>query len=503
MVGQVLAQTNNPADIQSGWLVKNNKYAEVFYVDASKMLRWINNEATAAKQFGPNWNKIIKEYDDLGKAGLKFGDEIKLSDPLINQPSNNGTLKFSVNEIDSGWLSGIAVDSANNLYYLNRVTKGDADVTQLKKYSNNKTEVIAEGDLSRIFIDKKGNIWGYWPSLGTNDSGLFKLQGNQWVNFASKSNFLPDNVIYDIAENSKGLWIATYGGLVLYDYNTWKVFTYNDWKPTDYFKKNDVEQVEANDSYVVFGNFFDTYVYQDSKFTKLAGSFKNGYDLYLDGDELWQYAQSWDEGLFRYNIKTGNQKLFSVNDGLSSGKMEKITKDHNGNYWFLPYSTDKTPFYGIYKFDGSKFTQYNRPENMINYGQFQKIATDSKNNIYVTDGNAIYKLDTTSSSAGSTSADVTIKSLEYVPSVSTATKAQFLIEVGNGAGKAYHAMFYSDYKEGQNNVNFLGYGASCGPKSSVFSGSKESSWDVSSGCFIGAYWNNPIRGEHEITVVLS
>jgi len=52
MAGQVLAQANNTADIQSGWLVKNNKYVEVFYVDANKMLRWINNEATAKKQFG-------------------------------------------------------------------------------------------------------------------------------------------------------------------------------------------------------------------------------------------------------------------------------------------------------------------------------------------------------------------------------------------------------------------------------------------------------------------
>ena len=88
MAGQVLAQTNSVADIQTGWLVKNKKYAEVFYVDANKMLRWINNEATAKKQFGVGWQKLIKEYDDLSTAGLKFGNMIKLSDPLVsNDPS--------------------------------------------------------------------------------------------------------------------------------------------------------------------------------------------------------------------------------------------------------------------------------------------------------------------------------------------------------------------------------------------------------------------------------
>lgn len=68
------AQSNS--DINPGWLVKNNKFAEVFYVDTALKLRWIKNETVAIKHFGVNWAQLIKEYDDLNSLGLSFGDDI-------------------------------------------------------------------------------------------------------------------------------------------------------------------------------------------------------------------------------------------------------------------------------------------------------------------------------------------------------------------------------------------------------------------------------------------
>ena len=64
------------SDIKPGWLVKNKKYAEVFYVDTDRKLHWIINEKAALKHFGPTWNQVIKEFDDLSASGLLFSTNL-------------------------------------------------------------------------------------------------------------------------------------------------------------------------------------------------------------------------------------------------------------------------------------------------------------------------------------------------------------------------------------------------------------------------------------------
>lgn len=82
--GSDLRATNTPtpapatdavtvSDIQPGWLVKNNAFAEVFYVTSNLTLQWIVNEAAAVKHFGATWSQDIKEFDNLSSAGLQYG----------------------------------------------------------------------------------------------------------------------------------------------------------------------------------------------------------------------------------------------------------------------------------------------------------------------------------------------------------------------------------------------------------------------------------------------
>jgi len=63
--------------LEPGWLIKNKKFAEVFYVESDLSLRWVINEDVAIKHFGQDWNKDIKEFDDLGALGLRFGSNFK------------------------------------------------------------------------------------------------------------------------------------------------------------------------------------------------------------------------------------------------------------------------------------------------------------------------------------------------------------------------------------------------------------------------------------------
>lgn len=72
-----LSEIGSDSTLQPGWLVKNNEFAEVFYVDHDSKLRWIVDEEAAEKHFGSIWNQIIKEYEDLNVFGLQFGESLK------------------------------------------------------------------------------------------------------------------------------------------------------------------------------------------------------------------------------------------------------------------------------------------------------------------------------------------------------------------------------------------------------------------------------------------
>lgn len=63
--------------LKVGDLVKNEKFAEVFYVSESLQLRWIVNEVAAEKHFGPTWNQNIILFEDLSLTGLKFGENLE------------------------------------------------------------------------------------------------------------------------------------------------------------------------------------------------------------------------------------------------------------------------------------------------------------------------------------------------------------------------------------------------------------------------------------------
>lgn len=70
---------NNPLNLQSDWLVKSLKHAEVFSVDKNLCFHWVINEEVAEKHFGITWNYEgnIKEYENLSKHGYKFCNKLE------------------------------------------------------------------------------------------------------------------------------------------------------------------------------------------------------------------------------------------------------------------------------------------------------------------------------------------------------------------------------------------------------------------------------------------
>lgn len=71
-----LNRSDNPLGLVVGWLIKNKKFAEVFYVNSDLSLGWVINENIAQNRYGSDWNKNIHEFDDI--PGIyKFGGNIK------------------------------------------------------------------------------------------------------------------------------------------------------------------------------------------------------------------------------------------------------------------------------------------------------------------------------------------------------------------------------------------------------------------------------------------
>lgn len=79
--GQVLGTSypeDNPLNLESGWLIKNREFVEVFSVDENLCLHWIINEEIAEKNFGVTWNHEgnIKEFDKI-PSGYEFCENLK------------------------------------------------------------------------------------------------------------------------------------------------------------------------------------------------------------------------------------------------------------------------------------------------------------------------------------------------------------------------------------------------------------------------------------------
>lgn len=70
---------SNRLDFRVNWLVKNKKFAEVFWADSDMCLHWIINEEIAERNFGVTWNYkgTIKEFESVSEYGYKFCDNLE------------------------------------------------------------------------------------------------------------------------------------------------------------------------------------------------------------------------------------------------------------------------------------------------------------------------------------------------------------------------------------------------------------------------------------------
>jgi hypothetical protein len=87
--------------------------------------------------------------------------------------------------------------------------------------SNPIISTIPDNSIICTVTDKKGNIW-----IGTENNGLVKFDGTNWVPFNMENSALPDNAVYSLAVDKKNiLWVGTRGGLAKFNGNNWTIYT--------------------------------------------------------------------------------------------------------------------------------------------------------------------------------------------------------------------------------------------------------------------------------------
>ena len=213
------------------------------------------------------------------------------------------------------------------------------------------------------FEDREGNLW-----FSTVFEGLIRFDGESFVTFTTADG-LADDSIRDIVEDEDGvLWIATTGGVSLFDDGVFRTLTdYGDTSVTYGFtpKGNhrdiwDIEILANGDVWIttldgVFrydGTAFVPFplpvvASQDSfEFTS-----KMVYCIFEDeSGALWFGT----DGAGAVSYDGSDWTVYTMEDGLCSNRVSAILQDSRGDYWF------GTSDGGVSRWDGSSFSTHLR-----------------------------------------------------------------------------------------------------------------------------------------------
>jgi ligand-binding sensor domain-containing protein len=150
--------------------------------------------------------------------------------------------------------------------------------------------------------------------MGNDENGgVFEYDGSEWHNYTTANSLLNNNSINAIHVDSSGtVWFGTFRGVSSFDGSNW--------------------------TQQVIDDFWATKIYA-------IGSESNG--------AMWFGTI---DGAYKYSY--GTLTLYQVADGLA-GMVQAIAIDQSGNKWFGTYEN------GVHKFDGSAWTTYKTPVNLV------------------------------------------------------------------------------------------------------------------------------------------
>lgn len=239
---------------------------------------------------------------------------------------------WSVNPSKDG---GLWVGTTKRCFKFNE-TSGYENVFSLEHYPNLKT-------IRYIFEDNRKNVW-----ISTDGSGLFKYsqKDNTLKHYIGEQNQYNENKYRQIYQDSEGLlWISTYNGLKLYDYENddFQIWQHNENEFNTISSNKLISLYEDKSGLLWIGSYgggLNIANKKGNKFGKInskLNEYKNLSSniilsiLYTKDDLLYIGT---DKGLNVINLKSKTLEVIkSSKNGLSENVIYALTQDKQGNIW--------------------------------------------------------------------------------------------------------------------------------------------------------------------------
>lgn len=247
----------------------------------------------------------------------------------------------------------------------------------IKNYSLPKTAFIAES-----LIEFDNQLW-----VGTNH-GIFLLVDGFLQKYEVNPQLNNVNIRSFFIDEKNELWAATSQGLY-HVKDPLKKLTYKRGLPNAFVTK----VVNFRDHWLIatYGNGVVVKSNQNQTLNSNSLNRLNTsiiLDLFIDHQKVW--IATLNEGVFVWDSRTDTLTQYSINNGLSSNHIKKITKDRWGNIWIGSSGG------GISIYNNSPFVSY-KISSGLNGNYIYSVLKDNDDNLWVgTDGKGVVRINDTS-----------------------------------------------------------------------------------------------------------
>lgn len=297
----------------------------------------------------------------------------------------------------------------------------------VKLVSQQNADLQVSDYIRTMLQDKAGNIW-----FGTNNDGVCRYNGKQFVYFGTKEG-ISGNAVRKIVEDKEGnIWMATNNGLTMYNGKTFTLFTEKDGLPS-----NDTWTLLCDSKGQLWVSTMKGVCrYNGSSFTAvdLPLATTTNREFRFTPKLVWSMYEDKSGAIWFGTDGNGVKKFdgttftnYTVANGLAGNNVLSITQDKAGNLWFgtwghglSQYNTDGFVNYtdknglasndvwtmlvdkqgylwmgtlggGVSKFNGTTFTTYTENEGRTK-NHVQSILQDKNGEMWFGFSGGVFRL---------------------------------------------------------------------------------------------------------------
>jgi len=359
---------------------------------------WIGTNGKGLLKFtGNNWIK----YDTLNVAPLtRVADISAISiDSLDNVWVGtmwDGLFKFdgvkwkifnaANSNLRSNMIRALKTDDKGRLWVGTLVGLYRFENENFKEFNTSNSLLRSVQNFNAI-KDSKGNIWFISSDYGSpynsdkTNNGIFEYNGNEFIFHSSKEISNGNNFFMTITADPWGnIWAVNLGGLYKYDGSKWTLYSHYFWnkfQPTnicaDYLGNIWIGSYYGN--LIKFdGKNFTEYLSEDYMLpsSSITSMTVDALNLYISFSMARKFITKIDV------FKTTTNLVFDK-ISIPLTNLNNLFKDRYGNLWAGTTS-------GLMKYDGTKWTTYNRTNSGI-FGDNVKYVNTSNKNVYTISSN--------------------------------------------------------------------------------------------------------------------